>query len=160
MRQMERQGNPSGRRSSAISSKNAPISRPSKRCMSWWTLGISKHMKHLKMDCHIGRQQWRGGTAVFNWWDPTKRERSCSFFRPLKRLACIGCIPPGQVHLSWLRWWLYFRVSTLSCWTVTACLSPFSRQQTYGRKGSLPGFHRDPERVSHSSIHCTEGVIL
>ena len=97
MRQMERQGNPSGRRSLAISSKNAPISRPSKRCMSWWTLGISKHMKHLKMDCHIGRLQWRGGTAVFNWWDPTKRERSCSFFRPLKRLAYIGCIPPGQV---------------------------------------------------------------
>ena len=53
-----------------------------------------------------------------------------------------------------------FPVSTLSCWTVTACLSPFSRQQTSGRKVSLPGFHWDPERVSHSSIHCTEGVIL
>ena len=55
--------------------------------------------KHLKMDCHIGRLQWRGGTAVFNWWDPTMRERSCSFFRLLKRLAYIECIPPGQVHL-------------------------------------------------------------
>ena len=76
MRQMERQGNPSGRRSSATFSKNVPISRPSKRCMSWWTLGISKHMRHRRTDCHIGRQQWRGGTAVFNWWDPIKRERS------------------------------------------------------------------------------------
>ena len=74
-----------------------------------------------------------------------------------------------RVHPTWagtfvlaalVSWWLSFRVSTLSCLTVTACLSPFSRQQTYGRKASFPGFHRDPERVSHSSIHCTEGVIL
>ena len=47
-----------------------------------------------------GRQQWRGGTVVFNWWGPIKRKRSFFIFRPLKRLAFTGCIPPGQGHLS------------------------------------------------------------
>ena len=93
MRQMERRGNPSGRRSSATFSKNVPTSLPSTRCMSWWILETSKHMRQRRMDCLTGRRQWRGGTVVFNWWGPSKRKRSFFIFRQLKRLAYTGCIP-------------------------------------------------------------------
>ena len=34
------------------------------------------------------------------WWGSSKRKRSFFTFRPLKRLAFTGCIPPGQEHLS------------------------------------------------------------
>ena len=130
MRQMERRGNPSGRRSSATYSKNALTLLPSTLFMSWWTPATSKHMRQRRMDCLTGLLPWRGGTVVFNWWGPSKRKLSFFSSRRLKRQAYTGCIPPGQELLSWLLWRLSSLVSTLSCWTVIACQLPSSGQPT------------------------------
>ena len=128
MRQMERRGNPSGRRSSATFSKNALTLLPFTLFMSWWTPATSKHMRQRRMDCLTGLLPWRGGTVVFNWWDPSKRKLSFCSSRRLKRQAYTGCIPPGPELLSLLLWWLSSLVSTSSCWTVIACQLPSSRQ--------------------------------
>ena len=96
MRQMERRGNPSGRRSSATFSKNALTLLPFTLFMSWWTPATSKHMRQRRMDCLTGLLPWCGGTVVFNWWDPSKRK--LSFFSSLPATEETGL---HRVHPTW-----------------------------------------------------------
>ena len=67
-----------------------------------------------------------------------------------------------RVHPTWagMLWWLFSLVSTSSCWIVTACQLPSSKQPTFGRKVISQDFPRELEKVYLRSTRCTESVIM